>query len=452
MNRNSLKFLTIVLPVMFFIGLIILRASLSRSPVLLGVETLVILLALLGTVLFSTWVFRSIERKELEIESRSEQLAALHEAALSLTRELDLNLVLQKVVDLARILVKAKYGALGVLEEEGRWIDQFIPSGIPHPHRTGIGAPPRGHGLLGAVITEGLPLRVSKIGDDERSSGFPHAHPMMQSFLGVPIKFKDEVIGELYVADKLSLYEEVVEFSEQDQRILEMFATQAAIAIKNAQLYRKSQQLTILQERDRFGMDLHDGIIQSIYAIGLMLDDTQHRMHEDMDQAREGIHRGIMGLNEVIRDIRNYILDLRPNRFQGRDLKEGLGELARELRANSFLDVNLELNETNISSLTPEKTVEILHIAQESLSNARKHARASCVDIVLKGLDNSLVLSICDDGIGIQPDLENHATGNGLRNMQERTQALGGKFEMATQSKGGTQVLIKIPLAEPTES
>ena len=263
--------------------------------------------------------------------------------------------------------------------------------------------------------------------------------------------FKDEVIGELYMADKLGQFQDVTEFSEQDQRILEMFATQAAIAIKNAQLYRKSQQLTLLQERERFGMDLHDGIIQSIYAIGLMLDDTQHRMHEDIEQAREGINRGILGLNEVIRDIRNYILDLRPNRFQGRDLKEGLGELARELRSNSFLNVNLELNETNISSLNPEKTVEILHIVQEGLSNVRKHARASCVDVVLKRLNNSLVLSICDDGIGMNPEFLNLSTGNGLRNMRERAQALGGKFELIAQSTGGTQVLINIPLTNQTE-
>ena len=136
MNRNILKFLTIFLPVLFFVGLIILRSSLARSLVIWGVETLVILIALLGIILFSRWVFRSIEQNEREIKSRSEQLAALHEAALSLTEELDLNLVLQKVVDLARDLVKAKYGALGVLGEEGRRIDQFISSGLSQGQQT----------------------------------------------------------------------------------------------------------------------------------------------------------------------------------------------------------------------------------------------------------------------------------------------------------------------------
>jgi signal transduction histidine kinase len=445
MNRHILRFLTIFLPVLFFFGLIILRSSLASSPVAWGVETLVFIVALLGIILFSSWVFRFVEQNEREIKTRSEQLAALHQAALSLTEELDLNLVLQKVVDLARGLANARYGALGVLAEKDHRIEQFISSGLSAQQRSGLPMAPNGYGLLGAVIKSGEPIRVSKIEEDRRSTGFPTAHPVMQSFLGVPIKFKDEVIGELYLTDKIDDYEEVVDFSEQDQHTLEMFATQAAIAIKNAQLYRKSQQLSILQERERFGMDLHDGIIQSIYAIGLMLDDSQHRIQEDTESTRKGINQAIRGLNEVIKDIRNYILDLRPNRFQGRDLKEGLNELTRELRANSFLDVNLVLNDLDVSSLTPEKTVEILHIVQESLSNVRKHAHASCVDIVLNKHNHSLYLSVSDNGLGLTPESVDNSTGNGLKNMRERAQTLGGNLELVSPSEGGTQVILTIP-------
>lgn len=448
MNRISLKLLTILLPVFFFVGLIVVRSTIVQSPVLWGVETLIIIIALLGILLFSSWVFAVIDRNEIEIKQRSEQLAALHEAAISLTRELDLSMVLQKVVDLARELSKAKYGALGVLEEGGRYIEQFIFSGIPAHSRMKMGATPRGFGLLGAVIEEGRPIRVSRIGEDRRATGFPNFHPMMQSFLGVPIRFKNEVIGELYLADKVGIYGEPLEFSEQDQHILEMFATQAAIAIKNAQLYRQSQQLSILQERERFGMDLHDGIIQSIYAIGLMLDDTQHRLRETPETANEGIAHAIGGLNEVIRDIRNYILDLRPNRFQGRDLKEGLSELTRELRANSFLDVDLELDGTNIAALDPETTVEILHIAQESLSNIRKHARATHVNIFLEADGEDLRLLIKDDGVGVNWEQLRNSTGHGLRNMRERAQGLGGSFDVATAEEGGTEVCVRIPMKE----
>jgi signal transduction histidine kinase len=267
----------------------------------------------------------------------------------------------------------------------------------------------------------------------------------MRSFLGVPIKFKDEVIGELYLTDKLTINGETTDFTEEDEITVDMFATQAAIAIKNAQLYRQSQQLSIFQERERFGMDLHDGIIQSIYAIGLMLEGTQHELQANGKKAHEGIGLAIHGLNEVIRDIRNYILDLRPNRFQGRDLIEGLSELARELRANSFLDVNLDFHDTDVSSLPPEKTVEILHIAQESLSNIRKHARATYVDIDLESQDDNLILRITDDGVGLSLDQTMNSTGNGLRNMRERAHSLGGMFDLKTLEEGGTQVSVQIP-------
>jgi len=448
MKRNSLRFLTIFLPVIFFIALIVVRSSLVPSPVLWGVETITIIIALLGIILFSSWVFGVIDKNEVEIKYQSEQLAALHEAAVSLTRELDLNMVLQKVVDHARELSRANYGALGVLDLEGKSIDQFIFTGISANEKTKLGPPPKGHGLLGAVIAEGKPIRVSRIGEDKRSAGFPEFHPSMQSFIGVPICFKGDVIGELYLADKVGVQGNTTEFSEYDQRILEMFATQAAIAIKNAQLYRQSQQLTILQERERFGMDLHDGIIQSIYAIGLMLDDTQHRLGESPDQAKEGIGHAIAGLNEVIKDIRNYILDLRPNRFQGRDLKEGLNELARELRANSFLNVSLEIEEVNIDFLDPEKTVETLHIVQESLSNIRKHARATGVDVYLSKMDGHLLLTIEDDGVGLDLDEIKNSTGNGLRNMRERTQRLGGELEITTNDGGGTSICVSLPISE----
>lgn len=445
MNRRILKFLTIFLPLLFFVGLILLRSSLTGSPWLWGIEILVVLLAFLGIVLFSSWVFERVERNEREIKSRSEQLAALHEAALALTEELDLTKVLQKVVDLARGLTNARYGALGVLREDGRWINHFISSGIPEAERARIGALPRGEGLLGAVIEEDRPVRVATIEGDPRSVGFPPHHPKLQSFLGVPIRFKTEVIGELYLANKLSLSGEVTGFTEQDQMILEMFATQAAIAIKNAQLYRQSQQLTVLQERERFGMDLHDGIIQSIYAIGLLLDDVHHRLPEEVRPVREGIQTAISGLNDVIRDIRNYILDLRPNRFQGRDLKEGLGELAREVRANSFLEVDLDVSGPDVSFLNPEETVEILLIAQEGLSNVRKHAHATRVEIQLEQREGVLMLRIQDDGVGMDPDQVNASSGNGLRNMRERAARLGGKLEVSSKKNQGTRIVVSLP-------
>ena len=224
-----------------------------------------------GVIGFTTMIFGWIEQRESEARWRSDQLSALHSATLALTEELDLATVLQLVVDQARTLAGAKYGALGVLDEKNIFFDQFITSGITPEQRARLGRPPLGHGLLGVLIKDGKPLQIQDISTDPRGVGFPPNHPPMRSLLGVPIKFKDKILGDLYLTDKMTASEEVVDFSEEDQRLLEMFASQAAIAIKNAQLYRQSQELILLQERERFGMDLHDGVIQSIYGQNVII-------------------------------------------------------------------------------------------------------------------------------------------------------------------------------------
>ncbi len=450
MNTRLLKWLAIILPVAFWLGVLWLRSLLfaeTRSP---QGDLFALTLLALGAAFFSTWVFRIIDQREAEIRRRSEQLAALHEAGLALTTELELRNVLQKVVDLSRGLVRARYGALGVLDEAGQSIEQFFPSGITPEQRAQLGEPPRGHGLLGVLIREGESVRIPDIQRDPRAAGFPPHHPPMHSLLGVPIRSKGRVIGDLYMTDKRPEGADdgsgYTVFTPHDQQILEMFATQAAIAIENAQLYRQTQQLAVLQERERFGMDLHDGIIQSIYAIGLMLEDGQHRMDTEPPEAQARIAQAIHGLNEVIRDIRNYILDLRPQRFQGRDLKRGLAELARELRANTFLNVHLQLDSADWSALTPEQTVEILHIAQEALTNVRKHARASAVEIALHEQASDLVLTIEDNGIGFDATRAQGSRGQGWLNMRQRAQSLHGDLQIEAGERGSTRVRLRLPL------
>src|SRR5687767_12952292 len=339
MNTHKLKYTAILLSVLF-IGAVLFGFAAMNSTTSWTQVWSVFGILIVGAILFNLWLFRLIEQREDEVHRRSEQMAALHTAALTLTKEIDLATVLQSVVDEARTLVKAQYGALGVLEKESNYIDQFIVSGITPQQRAVLGTPPRGHGLLGALIKTGEPIRVPKISEDPRSVGFPPNHPPMRSLLGVPIAFQGEILGDLYLTDKLNPAGKVTAFSEQDQQLLEMFATQAAIAIKNAQFHRQSQQLTLLQERDRFGMDLHDGVIQSIYGIGLMLEEAQNQFETEAEGGKDLLLQAVEGLRRTIHDIRNYIMDLRPQRFQGRDLREGLAELARELRAHSFLSVD----------------------------------------------------------------------------------------------------------------
>lgn len=408
----------------------------------------VIIIALIsisiGTTLFSAWIFSIVDRREAEIHRRATQLEALNAASLALTTELDLGLVLQKVVDLSRELVNSKYGALGVLDQSGQEFEQFVTSGISQKERQLIGDPPHGRGLFSVLINAGKSMVVEDIKSHHKHVGFPKNHPQMANLLGVPIKTKGKIIGDLYLAEKQNEAGEIIPYTIEDQQILEMFAIQAAIAIENARLYRQVQQLAILEERQRFGMDLHDGVIQSIYAVGLLLENIQRRVKSE--ESKDGISKAISSLNNAISDIRNYILDLRPQHFQGRNIIQGVEELGRALRANTFMDVNINTDQVDPSRLSPEQTVEILHIAQEALSNVQKHAHASEVDITLQFINGDLALAISDNGVSISSENLEHSYGNGLRNMRERAAMLKGIVNVKPRESGGTEVTLRIPV------
>ncbi|HSG26036.1 MAG TPA: GAF domain-containing protein [Anaerolineales bacterium] len=451
MSRRLLRWMTIVLPVGFLLLLMVITDLLLINQIEILELVVTFVLVSISATLFSNWVFDQLDQRESEIQKRAAQLEALNLAGISLITELDLRLVLQKVVDLSRDLVAARFGALGVLDESGTSFQQFITSGVSEERKSMIGAPPHGRGIFRQMIDEGKPMIINDTQDYEGAYGFPANHPVMRSLLSVPIKVKGKMIGNLYVSEKLDLfnpgnYKEIIYFDEEDLRILELFATQAAIAIENARLYRQVQQLAIFEERQRFGMDLHDGVIQSIYAVGLMLEDIQRRVTINPEGAREGITGAIRSLNTAISDIRNYILDLRPQHFQGRNIIQGVEELARALRANTFMDVNLTITDVDSSIVSPEKTVEILHIAQEALSNVQKHAQASEVDVFLRYQNQKLMLEILDNGVSIKPKDIHGSRGNGLRNMQDRTEILKGEIVIGPRLQGGTEVVLKVPV------
>ncbi len=444
MISSRLKPFALLLPILFIAGVLLFVVLMDPELELGQVRPIFVLLSA-GAVAFTLWIFGLLEKREALVSHRSEQLAALHKASLGLTQALDLEVVLQQVVDQARELAGAQYGALAVLHPDEPVIDQFIVTGITPGQRERMGQLPVGKGLLGLLIHSGESVRVADIASDPLSVGFPPNHPAMKSLLGVPIRLKGEVLGDLYLTNKLSSSGLVEDFSDQDLQLLDMFAAQAAIVITNARLYRQSQQLTVFQERERIGMDLHDGVIQSIYAVGLNLENIQYRLEPDPQMVKPALVQAIDGLNVVIRDIRNYILDLRPQRLQGRDLAEGLAELARELRVHSFLSVEVAIETETWRRLSPEQTVEMLYIAREALTNIRKHAHASQVDIILTGRPGELALAIEDNGTGIDLERAAGGDGNGLRNMRERALALGASIEISPRESDGTVVELVIP-------
>ena len=280
------------------------------------------------------------------VAQTSDRLAALDAATRGIANILELDTVLRLIVERVRELVRARYAALGIVDSVGV-IERFVTVGISTDDRERIGQLPRGHGLLGLIIREGRSVRISEIADHPDSSGFPPHHPPMHSFLGVPITVKGASVGNLYLTDKT----DAAEFSEDDQALVEMFALHAGIAIENARLHEQVQRLAIVEERERIAKDLHDGVIQSIYAVGLSLEDLPEVMEEDGGAARERIDRAIDALHVTIRDIRNFIMGLRPELLDQHDLVGSLLALAEEVRLNSMVEVDTSIDAAAAASL-----------------------------------------------------------------------------------------------------
>jgi signal transduction histidine kinase len=379
-------------------------------------------------------------RARAELTQSSERLEALDEAVRAIAGVLSVERVLQVIVDRVRELTGAHHAALGIIDAEGQ-IDQFITSGLSRAERARIGQPPRGQGLLGLIIRENRTIRIDDVATDPRRAGFPPNHPTMHAFLGVPVTIHARTIGNLYLADRAG------GFTDADQRLVETFATHAAIAMENARLHEQVQRLAIVEERERIGKDLHDGVIQAIYAVGLSLEDVPEIMEEEPDEARRRVERAIESLDQTIRDIRNFIFGLRPQLLDGVAFVDGLNALADEFRVNTMVDVELSASLDISALLDDPETLELLSIAREGLSNIARHAKATRAEIRVHSSEDGreILLEVTDNGIGFDPAAPRGLSHQGLRNMRSRAAGIGARLDIESRPEAGTRIIVRVP-------
>lgn len=373
-------------------------------------------------------------------EQLQERLIALHKASLDLIKDVSLDHLLEQIAAIACEQADARYAALGVLDDNGKLV-KFITVGMTDDEIKRMAHPPVGKGLIGELMDTEYPLRLPVIQDHPRSAGFPPHHPPMISFLGVPIRTANQQLGQIYLTNKL----DGPEFTADDEKIIQMLAAYAAAAIQNARLHENTHRLAVLEERERIGMDLHDGIIQSIYGVGLALEGALLSINEDPADASNRIQHSIDSLNQAIRDLRSYILDLRPRQMGNDGLMSGLKRLATEFRANSLSEVVLTGPEDDLTDLPPSQSLALFHICQEALANAAKHAKPKKVEISLWFTDDRALMEIRDDGKGFDMESKTRNIGHGLANMQTRAEAAGGEVDVASASGEGTTILAWVP-------
>jgi len=376
--------------------------------------------------------------------ARDRRSDLLIEAGLALASELSLEALLQRLIQLAIRVTDARYGALGVLAPDGR-IAEFLTEGLTPAERLAIGDPPTGHGMLGLLITEGHPLRVADISSDPRSVGFPPNHPPMHSLLGAPVRAKGKVFGNIYLTEK----REAGGFTQEDEWALTVLATQAGVAIENARLYEETERaqgelrrLEVLDERERIAKELHDGVIQSLFAVGMSL---QGALALTQDEGIAGrIEDAVEDIDRSIRDLRNYIFGLRPGILADRQLDQALRELGSEFEQRSAVVTVVDVD-PGVAAELASVAADVVQVTREALSNVSRHAAATTCRISLRRTaDREALLEIDDDGRGFE--LGGAPGGLGLANLRDRIDSLGGRLDIDSRTGEGTTVRATLPL------
>jgi signal transduction histidine kinase len=358
---------------------------------------------------------------------------------VALGSDLDAASILRRIVEAAVGLVDARYGALGVLDETGTRLAQFITVGMDDDARARIGDLPEGHGLLGVLILDATPLRLPDLTEHPDSFGFPPNHPPMRSFLGVPIRVRGQVFGNLYLTDKAT--GEV--FTDVDEELVVGLATAAGVAIENARLHAQVQEFALVADRERIARDLHDTVIQRLFATGLSLQTTAKLVRDDPNTAFRRIETAVDDLDLTVRHIRSAIFKLESSRVStGGGVRDRVLALARQAAGALGIEPSCYFDGLVDSGISDELATELLATLREALSNVARHARAESVAVEIIVTDD-ILLRVVDDGLG--PPGADAPRGHGLNNMEARATRHGGTFELRAGAPTGAVLEWRVP-------
>jgi signal transduction histidine kinase len=367
------------------------------------------------------------------------RLQQLMEAVLAIGSDLDLPSMLRRIIHAATELVDAQYGALGVLDDTRSSLSQFITVGIDEAGRAAIGELPHGHGILGLLIVDAKPLRLPDLTAHPDSAGFPPNHPPMRSFLGVPIRVRDEVFGNLYLTDKRT----AEAFTSEDEDLVVALAGAAGVAIENARLHTKVQEMALVEDRERIARDLHDTVIQRLFATGMSLQGSVRLVESDPGGAVGRIEAAVDDLDLTVKHIRTAIFGLESSRLDRTGTRRRILDLVHEAAGPLGFEPRVLIDGPLDLGLDDSVAAELVATLREALSNVARHARARHVDVAVVLDDEALCLEVVDDGIG--PPGSDTKRGKGLRNMAKRAAQLDGSLELRPNPSGGTELVWRIP-------
>ena len=385
-------------------------------------------------------LYEQLVRRDGELQTRNDDLKLLNDIATTLTSSLDIDDILAKTLDLVMEYLNVEAGEIFLVEDGEQDLHLVLHRGDFSEPFSNLDRFHIGQGFVGMVAASGKMLASSNLRQDMRYLRPSVLEAGFQFICCIPLISGGKVVGVLGAATRRQC-----NLGERELNMLTAIGSWAGVTIENARLNRQSRRLAVLEERERIGMDLHDGIIQSIYGVGLALDFARMALDEDPQEARKKIEESINSLNATIRDIRSYILDLRPRQFHGDDLKQGLQRLVDEFQSNSITHVTLMAPEDGLVDFPAQNATALFHICQESLANIAKHARAQYAEVHLWTTRDRVLLEVSDDGKGFDLRKMNITLGHGLSNMHSRARKVGGDVEITSSLGSGTTVLAWVP-------
>ncbi|HZF87156.1 GAF domain-containing sensor histidine kinase [Streptomyces sp.] len=382
-------------------------------------------------------------------------LAAVSAALLAMSRHLEVRDVLKTIVASARELLDAQYAALGVPDDHGGFA-QFVVDGVSEEEWKAIGPLPRQHGILASMLHEARAERLADVRKDPRFEGWPSAHPELADFLGLPIRDGDEIIGALFLANKLCPPGEnpphppspspdgACGFTEDDEELLAILAQHAAIALTNARLYERSRELTIAEERSRLAHELHDAVSQKLFSLRLTAQAAAALVDRDPGRAKGELQQVAALAAEAADELRAAVVELRPAALDEDGLVATLRTQIQVLdRAHT---ARVTFDSRGVRALPAAQEEALLRVAQEALHNALRHSGADHVDVSLDKRGGGAVLRVTDDGSGFDPRGVRRAGRHlGLVSMRDRASGVGGRLTVESAPGKGTTIEMEVP-------
>jgi len=388
-------------------------------------------------------LYRQVLESEAELTQRNEELELINSLTSAVSSSMELNDLLGEMLERVISLFAAGAGEIFLADEGRKTYRLALHRGQAKEAFWQIDRFHLGEGFIGRVVETGRPVWTSDLASEK---GFLRKAVVQAGFgamVCVPLMARGQVVGVLSLAFRGDR-----SLSARELGLLEAVGAGVGIAVENARLNQQARRVAVLEERERIGMDLHDGIIQSIYAVGLTLDSTRVLIPSAPQEAGDRMRQSIEGLNKIIRDIRSYILDLKPTRIRSADLAENLHRLTREFKANSLVEVELQAEEEALALIQTVQATALFHIAQEALANVLKHAQATRVWVSVRRSEDQVLMQVIDNGHGFDLAETPEMLAHGLTNMAERARLVGGEWDVVSGPGQGTTITVRL-LGEP---